>query len=83
LSGAFRFFAPEVNRTVVDRTGLVGTFDIDLAWTPAGISNDASGDAGTPSIFTALQEQLGLKLEARQEPVDFLVIDHIEPPSPD
>lgn len=67
-----------VDRPVVDRTGLTGRFDIDLQWT-----RDATVVDGPPSIFTALQEQLGLKLEAREEPHDVLVIDHIELPTPD
>jgi uncharacterized protein (TIGR03435 family) len=63
---------------VVDETGLEGVFDFKLAWDPAadGISPDDARDSG-PSIYTALQ-QLGLKLESRKMPVDFLVIDHAE-----
>ena len=78
-----------VDRPVIDRTGLTGRFDVDLQWTnpmPAGSGDAASGTAPLtevgPSIFTALQEQLGLELESRQEPIDVLVIDHIEPPTP-
>jgi len=57
---------------VVDRTGLTGTFDIDLKWTP----EDANGYG--PDIFAAIQEQLGLKLEPGRAPVEVLVIDHAE-----
>jgi uncharacterized protein (TIGR03435 family) len=64
-----------LDRPVVERTGIAGEFDIDLQWTP-----DESTDSG-PSIFTALQEQLGLKLEAQKGIVDVLVIDHVERPS--
>jgi uncharacterized protein (TIGR03435 family) len=64
-------------RVVLDRTGLTGWFDLDVTWAP-----DQSPDAG-PSIFTALQEQLGLKLESTRGPVDVLVIDHVERPTPD
>jgi uncharacterized protein (TIGR03435 family) len=64
-----------VVRPVVDRTGLAGKFDINLEWTP-----DESVDSG-PSIFAALEEQLGLKLETRKGPVDVLAIDHIDRPS--
>ncbi len=69
---------------VSDATGLSGSFDINLQWIP----DDAlarSGAAGEvpqgPSLYTAIQEQLGLKLEARKVPVDMLVIDHAALPS--
>jgi uncharacterized protein (TIGR03435 family) len=67
-----------VGRAVVDRTGLVGVFDIDLEWSP-----EQTADASGPSIFTAVQEQLGLKLDAQRVPVDVLVIDRVERPAPD
>lgn len=66
-----------VQRIVVDRTGLDGIYDIDLHWTPDSPSD--SSDA--LSIFTALHEQLGLKLESTKAPVDILVIDHVEKPT--
>ena len=67
-------------RIVVDKTGLVGKkFDFELKWSPDWQSDAAN--AG-PSIFTALEEQLGLKVVPSQEPVKTLVIDHIERPSP-
>jgi uncharacterized protein (TIGR03435 family) len=75
-----------LNRTVIDKTGLSGMFDFTLEFTAddttPGItsSGDASDPLG-PSIFAALQEQLGLKLEAGKGPVEFLVIDHVERPS--
>jgi len=62
-------------RPVVDRTGLAGTFDIDLRWS-------AAGDDG-PSIFTALQEQLGLRLEPSKGLAEVVVIDAIRRPTPD
>jgi uncharacterized protein (TIGR03435 family) len=65
-------------RPVVDRTGLSGRFDFTLTWAPEG-----STDTDAPSIFTALQEQLGLKLEPTTGPVDVLVIDSVERPTPD
>jgi uncharacterized protein (TIGR03435 family) len=64
-------------RPVLDRTGLTGGFDIDLKWTPA-LQPDT---ADAVSIFTAVQEQLGLKLESTTAPLDVLVIDRIERPS--
>jgi uncharacterized protein (TIGR03435 family) len=65
-----------VGREVVDKTGLDGYYVIDLQFSP----NDSPDDV-RPSLFTALQEQLGLKLESRKAPVKVLVVDHIERPS--
>jgi uncharacterized protein (TIGR03435 family) len=64
-------------RIVVDRTGLKGPFTIDLEWSQDQTASDK------PSIFTAVQEQLGLKLESSRAPVDVLVIDSVERPTPD
>jgi len=73
-----------VNRVVVDRTSLTGAFDVELRWTPAPGEWIAPGQdapsADGPSLFTALQEQLGLKLESTKAPVGVLVIDHVEKP---
>lgn len=75
-----------VNRPVIDRTGMTGSYDFVLRWTPENVQ-DAAVNAGPSrdgtAIVTALQEQLGLKLEAHRAPVDFLIIDRIERPSPD
>jgi uncharacterized protein (TIGR03435 family) len=73
----------EVQRKVVNRTGLTGVFDIDLHWSPDGPAGVSTSSDPAVSIFTALQEQLGLKLESTTGPVDVLVIDHIERPSED
>jgi uncharacterized protein (TIGR03435 family) len=62
---------------VVDRTGLEGRFDVELEWSPDQAATDK------PSIFAAVQEQLGLKLESDRGPVDVVVIDHIERPTED
>jgi uncharacterized protein (TIGR03435 family) len=68
----------DVGRQVVDKTGLTGIADITLKWT----SDEAADQGGTiVSIFTAVQEQLGLKLQTSKGPVDSLVIDHAEMPS--
>jgi uncharacterized protein (TIGR03435 family) len=64
-----------LERPILDRTGITGEFDIALEWTP-----DESPEAGA-SIFTAIQEQLGLKLEAGRGPVEIIVIDRIDKPS--
>ena len=76
-----------VQRNVEDRTKLAGPFDIDLRWLPDGPPRgpqpDTPVDPGAPSIFTAIQEQLGLRLESTKGPVAVQVIDHIEQPAPD
>jgi bla regulator protein blaR1 len=86
-------FSRILGRTVIDKTGLTGKFDIQAQWTPdqnqlqalaGGAQPDAQVpqfDPNGPSIFTALEEQLGLKLESQKGPVDILVIDHVEKPS--
>jgi bla regulator protein blaR1 len=84
-----------LGRTVIDKTGLTGKYDIQLHWTPdqaqlqmmappGGIPPNMPQpqfDPNGPSIFTALQEQLGLKLESQKGPVDIVVIDSVEKPS--
>jgi uncharacterized protein (TIGR03435 family) len=74
-----------LKRKVIDKTGFAGNFDVSLRWVPDGVStgNPAvpSTDNGGPSIFTAIQEQLGLKLDSAKGPIDVLVIDHLEKPS--
>jgi uncharacterized protein (TIGR03435 family) len=74
-----------VDRVIVDHTGLQGLFELNLEWTPDHIPgpNGDSTFADNPSLFTALQKQLGLKLEATKGPVDVVVIDHVERPTPD
>jgi uncharacterized protein (TIGR03435 family) len=73
----------DVSRIIVDKTGLgEKKFDFELSWTPDDRrAADNAADAG-PSIFTALEEQLGLKLVPSRGPVEVLVIDHMERPSP-
>jgi uncharacterized protein (TIGR03435 family) len=66
-------------RIVVDKTGLTGRYDLKLQWTP---DDAASTESEFPTLFTAIQEQLGLKLEPAKEPVPVLVIDHIDLPTP-
>jgi len=61
-----------LNRPVVDKTGLTGTYNIKLTY---------STDASDISVFQAVEEQLGLKLEARKEMVEILVVDRVEKPS--
>ena len=77
-------------RTVVDKTGLTGKFDVSMEWTPdetqamqlpPGAPTPPPSDFTGPSIFTALQEQLGLKLESQKGPVEIFVIERAEKPS--
>jgi uncharacterized protein (TIGR03435 family) len=81
------------NRLVLDKTGLTDQYNWKLKWTPSdaetpmgadgtAASGSPAADATAPSLFTALQEQLGLKLELQKAPVGVIVIDHIDPPSP-
>jgi len=79
-----------LDRPVVDQTGLTGRYDFTLRWTPdetqfAGMGirvPPPTGDASAaPGLFTAIQEQLGLKFEATKAPVDVLVVDHAERPT--
>jgi uncharacterized protein (TIGR03435 family) len=79
-----------LDRPVLDQTGLTGRFDFALNWTPddsqfsgrgAIIPPPTDGTNAPPNLFTAIQEQIGLKLDATKAPADVLVIDHIEKPS--
>jgi len=74
--------AQQLGRKVLDKTGLKGNYDYTLEWTPDSGHAEGTEDSSGPSIFTAIQEQLGLKLESRTAPVEILVIDHVEMPSP-
>jgi bla regulator protein blaR1 len=86
----------QLGRNVVDKTGLKGNYDFTLQWTPdesraamsnggddskQGADNTPLPDSSGPSLFTALQEQLGLKLESQKGPVEIIAIDHIEKPT--
>jgi uncharacterized protein (TIGR03435 family) len=92
MSQLANLLSPRVDRVVRDRTDLRGYFDLNLQWTPEP-STAGSPDAQRPTpaaidptgvtLVTALQEQLGLKLESIKDPVDVLIIDHVEHPTPD
>jgi uncharacterized protein (TIGR03435 family) len=73
-----------LNREIVDRTALAGEFDFDLHWLPDQLPpidvRNAPTDPTAPPLFTAMQEQLGFKLESSRGPVDVLVIDGAEKP---
>jgi bla regulator protein blaR1 len=84
-----------LGRPVLNRTGLTGNFDFKLQWTPdagqfggfpsgpppPGVNEPPPPDPNGPSLFTAVQEQLGLRLESQKGPVDLIVIDRVEKPS--
>jgi uncharacterized protein (TIGR03435 family) len=89
-----RVLSQQLGRTVVDKTGLTGTYDYALQWTPDDAPppgpggadggpprNEGGTEAAGPSLFTAVQEQLGLKLQSEKGPADVIVIDHIDLPS--
>jgi uncharacterized protein (TIGR03435 family) len=71
-----RNLSQRLGRTVVDQTSITGIFDIHLTY-----ERERTADADSPSVFSALQEQLGLKLESSKGPVEILVIDHVAKPS--
>src|SRR5262249_13246378 len=84
-----------VGRIVVDRTGLTERYNVKLTWasdqdasaqsaaTPGGQGQPIGPQPDGPSLLTALQEQLGLKLESTRTPIDTVVVDRAEPPAPD
>lgn len=74
-----RALTSTVGRLVVDRTGLSARYAITLEFAP----DPMAVNSDRPTIFTAVQEQLGLRLESTREPVEVLVIDHAEQPTPD
>jgi uncharacterized protein (TIGR03435 family) len=84
--------APQVGRVVIDRTGLTGRYDFELAFAPEPPAISLPGlqdpqapppDPNGPSIFTALKESLGLRLVSGKAPVEVVVIDSVEHPVPD
>ncbi|HUB28075.1 MAG TPA: M56 family metallopeptidase [Terracidiphilus sp.] len=77
------------DRVVVDKTGLTGKYDFDLKWTPESAprpgtaeADNGTADVNTPGLFTALEEQLGLKLESQKGSVATLVVDSVDRPTP-
>ena len=99
LSMMITMLSRQLHRTIIDKTGLTGAYDINLQWTPdqgsggEGSPPGAASPAGAPTatapadsgpdLFTAIQEQLGLKLESTKGPADVLIVDHIEKPAVD
>lgn len=78
LDGFARNLSGGTGRYVINTTGLTGSYDLELEFTP-----DQSADTSGPSLFTAMQEQLGLKLDSQRAPIEVLVIDRLERPTPD
>jgi uncharacterized protein (TIGR03435 family) len=71
-----------LDRPVVDKTGLTGTYDIQLTYTPnAPINRETETELGDVNVFQAVEQQLGLELDARKEIVEMLVVDRAEKPS--
>lgn len=86
MAALARSMSNQAGRIIVDKTGLTGGFDFELEFTPdpaaAGGQPPAAGsDVNAPSLFTALEEQLGLKLQPQRGPVEVLVIDRVERPT--
>jgi uncharacterized protein (TIGR03435 family) len=94
LTSLANMLSQQLHRTVLDKTGLTGKYDLELTWTPDHGGDpmfkgpdgspqraDAAPDSSGPSIFTALQEQLGLRLQSSKGPVETIAIDHVEMPS--
>jgi len=87
MRGLASLLSPVEGRLVVDNTGIEGEFNVTLKWSPDEFSPrdprvlPAVSPDGFPPAFTALQEQLGLKLEPSRAPVDVLVVDRVEKPT--
>jgi uncharacterized protein (TIGR03435 family) len=83
-----KLLSKELGRSVIDETGLGGLFDFKLEWTPDVTGSTVKEDGlppavpEGPSLFTAIQEQLGLQLRSRRSPIEVLVVDRLERPSP-
>lgn len=73
IDGLAGILAGPAGAAVIDKTGLTGSYDITLKYAP-----ESDPNSSLPSIFTAIQEQLGLKLEPAKVPVGYLVIDHVD-----
>jgi uncharacterized protein (TIGR03435 family) len=81
------FLSNILGKRVIDKTGLTGDYNMTLKWTPDDYQqpplrpNGPPPDPNNPSIFTALQEQLGLRLEGSRGPVEVIVVDSVQKPS--
>ena len=85
LAALAQYLAIDLRRTVIDQTALSTHYDFTLRWTPEGAAtavstDDSAGGPNGPSIFTAIEEQLGLRLESHKAPVETLIIEQVEKP---
>ena len=91
-AGLARLLSSQAGRQVIDKTGLTGLYDVELKFAPSQPMQLPPGglppgvtlpeaDPNAPSIFTAVQEQLGLKLESSKAPLESIVVDHVEKPT--
>jgi uncharacterized protein (TIGR03435 family) len=80
LGSLTNLLTEQLDRNVVDKTGLIGEYDLHMKWTSENPQQPPADDA-PPTLFTAIQEQLGLKLQPGKGPVDTLVVDHVEQPT--
>jgi len=80
MEGLATILSRRMDRPVLDMTGMRGYFEVSLEWTPDGyrITPPVDGASAGTSIFTAIQEQSGLKLEARKAPIEMIIVDHVE-----
>jgi uncharacterized protein (TIGR03435 family) len=69
-----------LDRPILDRTGLTGRYDFKLTWTPDDAQGSSMPPNEAPPLYTALQEQLGLKLSATKAPAEVYIVDHVEKP---
>ena len=86
LKNLASFLSEVVGRSVVDKTGLTGDYDLALKWSPDELAEAAKETGATdrpPEIYTALQEQLGLKLVPSKGPLQTLLVDTVSPPAED
>ena len=86
IADILRWLSNVTDRTVIDKTGYTQLFNAHVEWTPDGAigapgQETPVSDTNAPSLFTALQEQLGLKLESTKSPVEVVVIDHVDRPA--
>jgi uncharacterized protein (TIGR03435 family) len=83
IAGVSGVLAQFVDRLIVDRTGLKDTYEFELRWTPdaTAVGAPAPTDPNAPSLFAALEEQLGLRLEPARAQVEVMVIDRFERPT--
>jgi uncharacterized protein (TIGR03435 family) len=80
MASLAKVLSGQLHRSVIDKTALTGNYDLTLQWTPDGAPASTEADS-SPSIYTAVQEQLGLKLQSAKAPVEVLVVDHAATPS--